>query len=89
MFGLDLPVFWFILIAFLFAGYFLLEGFDFGVGMLLPFVGRDEPRRKAMLGTIGPVWDGNEVWLITAGGALFAAFPEWYASIFSGFYLPL
>ena len=89
MFGLDLPVLWFILIAFLFAGYFLLEGFDFGVGMLLPFVGRDEPRRKAMLGTIGPVWDGNEVWLITAGGALFAAFPEWYASMFSGFYLPL
>ena len=89
MFGLDLPVLWFILIAFLFAGYFLLEGFDFGVGMLLPFIGRDEPRRKAMLGTIGPVWDGNEVWLITAGGALFAAFPEWYASMFSGFYLPL
>ena len=89
MFGLDLPVLWFVLVAFLFAGYFLLEGFDFGVGMLLPFVGRDEPRRKAMLGTIGPVWDGNEVWLITAGGALFAAFPEWYASMFSGFYLPL
>lgn len=89
MFGLDLPVLWFVLVAFLFAGYFMLEGFDFGVGMLLPFVGRDEPRRKAMLGTIGPVWDGNEVWLITAGGALFAAFPEWYASMFSGFYLPL
>lgn len=89
MFGFELPVVWFILVAFLFAGYFLLEGFDFGVGMLLPFIGRDEPRRKAMLGTIGPVWDGNEVWLITAGGALFAAFPEWYASMFSGFYLPL
>lgn len=89
MFGLDLPVVWFVLVAFLFAGYFLLEGFDFGVGMLLPFLGRGEPRRKAMLGTIGPVWDGNEVWLITAGGALFAAFPEWYASMFSGFYLPL
>ncbi|MDO5030686.1 MAG: cytochrome d ubiquinol oxidase subunit II [Corynebacterium sp.] len=89
MFGVELPVLWFVLIAFLFAGYFLLEGFDFGVGMLLPFLGRDEPRRKAMLGTIGPVWDGNEVWLITAGGALFAAFPEWYASMFSGFYLPL
>nr|WP_120491850.1 cytochrome d ubiquinol oxidase subunit II [Corynebacterium lactis] len=89
MFGVDLPIIWFVLVAFLFAGYFLLEGFDFGVGMLLPFVGRDERRRKAMLGTIGPVWDGNEVWLITAGGALFAAFPEWYASMFSGFYLPL
>lgn len=89
MFGLDLPLVWFILIAFLFAGYFLLEGFDFGVGILLPFVGRSEAKRSAMLRTIGPVWDGNEVWLITAGGALFAAFPEWYASMFSGFYLPL
>lgn len=89
MFGLDLPVLWFILVAFLFAGYFLLEGFDFGVGILLPILGRDARRRKAMLSTIGPVWDGNEVWLITAGGALFAAFPEWYATMFSGFYLPL
>ena len=89
MFGLDLPVLWFILVAFLFAGYFLLEGFDFGVGILLPILGRDEARRNAMLRTIGPVWDGNEVWLITAGGALFAAFPEWYATMFSGFYLPL
>ena len=77
MFGIDLPVLWFILVAFLFAGYFLLEGFDFGIGILLPILGRDEARRSAMLRTIGPVWDGNEVWLITAGGALFAAFPEW------------
>ena len=89
MSGIDLPVLWFILIAVLFAGYFLLEGFDFGVGILLPFLGRDEARRSAMIRTIGPVWDGNEVWLITAGGALFAAFPEWYATMFSGFYLPL
>ncbi|MDO4609852.1 cytochrome d ubiquinol oxidase subunit II [Corynebacterium sp.] len=87
--ALDLPVIWFILVAVLFAGYFLLEGFDFGVGMLLPFLGRDERRRAAILKTIGPVWDGNEVWLITAGGALFAAFPVWYATMFSGFYLPL
>ena len=76
MSGIDLPVLWFILIAVLFAGYFLLEGFDFGVGILLPFLGRNEARRSAMIRTIGPVWDGNEVWLITAGGALFAAFPE-------------
>lgn len=89
MFGIDLPVLWFILIAFLFAGYFLLEGFDFGVGILLPFLGRDRATRTAMVKTIGPVWDGNEVWLITAGGALFAAYPEWYATMFSGFYLPL
>lgn len=89
MSGIDLPLLWFIIIAFLFAGYFLLEGFDFGVGILLPVLGRDEARRAALLRTIGPVWDGNEVWLITAGGALFAAFPEWYASMFSGFYLPL
>ena len=66
-----------------------MEGFDFGIGILLPILGRDEARRNAMLRTIGPVWDGNEVWLITAGGALFAAFPEWYATMFSGFYLPL
>ncbi|WP_448852869.1 cytochrome d ubiquinol oxidase subunit II [Corynebacterium sp. 335C] len=87
--SLDLPVIWFVLVAVLFAGYFLLEGFDFGVGMLLPILGRDEARRSAMLKTIGPVWDGNEVWLITAGGALSAAFPAWYATMFSGFYLPL
>ena len=88
---------WFILIAALFLGFFILEGFDFGVGMLMaPFgmVGRAEPRdaeqrRRAALNTIGPVWDGNEVWLITAGGAMFAAFPDWYATVFSALYLPL
>src|SRR5438552_7662810 len=80
---------WFGLIAVLWTGYFLLEGFDFGVGMLLPVLGRDETRRRVLLNTIGPVWDGNEVWLIVAAGAIFAAFPEWYAALFSGFYLPL
>lgn len=86
---------WFIIIAVLFTGYFVLEGFDFGVGMLLPILGSKRKhanadlRRRVVLNTIGPVWDGNEVWLITAGGALFAAFPEWYASLFSGFYLAL
>ncbi|MGC9668964.1 cytochrome d ubiquinol oxidase subunit II [Planosporangium sp. 12N6] len=81
---------WFTLIAVLWTGYFLLEGFDFGVGILLPVLGRgDEARKRVILNTIGPVWDGNEVWLIVAGGATFAAFPEWYASLFSGFYLPL
>jgi len=80
---------WFVLIAVLWSGYFLLEGFDFGVGMLLPFLPRDEGERKQMFSTIGPVWDGNEVWLVTAGGATFAAFPAWYATMFSGFYLAL
>jgi cytochrome d ubiquinol oxidase subunit II len=80
---------WFLLIAVLWVGYFILEGFDFGVGMLLPFVSRDEADRRAVLTTLGPVWDGNEVWLLVAGGATFAAFPEWYATLFSGFYLPL
>jgi cytochrome d ubiquinol oxidase subunit II len=80
---------WFVLIAVLWVGYFVLEGFDFGVGMLLPVLGRDEDRRRVLLHTIGPVWDGNEVWLLVAGGATFAAFPEWYAALFSGFYLPL
>ncbi|MEU6698512.1 cytochrome d ubiquinol oxidase subunit II [Pseudonocardia sp. NPDC046786] len=78
---------WFVLIAVLWTGYLCLEGFDFGVGMLLPAVARDEHDRQVALGTIGPVWDGNEVWLLVAGGATFAAFPEWYASLFSGFYL--
>ncbi|KOX02807.1 cytochrome C oxidase assembly protein [Micromonospora sp. NRRL B-16802] len=73
----------------MFTGYFILEGFDFGVGMLLPVLGRNDRERRVMINTIGPVWDGNEVWLITAGGAMFAAFPEWYATLFSGFYLPL
>ena len=80
---------WFILVAVLWSGYFLLEGFDFGVGMLLPFLPRDEEERGAMLQTIGPVWDGNEVWLVVAGAATFAAFPSWYATMFSGFYLAL
>ncbi len=86
---MGLPQLWFILVAVLWSGYFLLEGFDFGVGMLLPFLPRDEQQRDQMLETIGPVWDGNEVWLVTAGGATFAAFPAWYATMFSGFYLAL
>jgi cytochrome d ubiquinol oxidase subunit II len=86
---MDLETFWFCLIAVLWGGYFLLEGFDFGVGMLLPFLPRDERERGQMFQTIGPVWDGNEVWLVTAGGATFAAFPAWYGTMFSGFYLAL
>jgi cytochrome d ubiquinol oxidase subunit II len=86
---MDLQTFWFIIIGFFWAGYFMLEGFDFGVGMLLPFLPRSEGERRAMFASIGPVWDGNEVWLVVAGGATFAAFPGWYASMFSGFYLAL
>jgi cytochrome bd ubiquinol oxidase subunit II len=86
---MDLNTVWFILIAVLFIGYFFLEGFDFGVGILLPFIGKDDTDRRVVINTIGPFWDGNEVWLITAGGAMFAAFPHWYATLFSGFYLPL
>ncbi|MFC5261082.1 cytochrome d ubiquinol oxidase subunit II [Kribbella qitaiheensis] len=86
---MELTTIWFIVIAALWVGYFVLEGFDFGVGILLRVLGRDEPERRAVITTIGPVWDGNEVWLIVAGGATFAAFPEWYATLFSGFYLPL
>jgi len=108
---MELTTIWFILISILWIGYFVLEGFDFGVGMLFPVLGRDreavmsvgldgeeveaapaqtgETRKRVMLATIGPVWDGNEVWLITAGGATFAAFPHWYATLFSGFYIPL
>jgi cytochrome bd ubiquinol oxidase subunit II len=86
---MELTDIWFLLIALLWTGYFVLEGFDFGVGMLLPVVGRTEKDRRVAINTIGPVWDGNEVWLIVAGGAMFAAFPEWYASLFSGFYLAL
>ncbi|WP_280305246.1 cytochrome d ubiquinol oxidase subunit II [Nocardia neocaledoniensis] len=87
---MNLQEFWFVLIGVLFTGYFVLEGFDFGVGMLMPILGKgSDTRRRVVLNTIGPVWDGNEVWLITAGGAMFAAFPEWYASMFSGFYLAL
>lgn len=84
-----LQVVWFGLIAVLWIGYFVLEGFDYGVGILLPLIGRNEAERRTLLTTLGPVWDGNEVWLLTAGGATFAAFPEWYATLFSGFYLPL
>jgi cytochrome bd ubiquinol oxidase subunit II len=86
---MDLQILWFVLIAFFWSGYFLLEGFDFGVGMLLPFLPRNESDRRVMFETIGPVWDGNEVWLVVAGGATFAAFPAWYASMFSGFYIAL
>jgi cytochrome d ubiquinol oxidase subunit II len=86
---MDLETFWFCLIVVVWAMYFLLEGFDFGVGMLLPFVPRSDEERSHALRTIGPVWDGNEVWLVVAGGATFAAFPEWYATMFSGFYLAL
>ena len=86
---MDLQILWFVLITILWSGYFLLEGFDFGVGMLLPFLPRDDDERSAMFASIGPVWDGNEVWLVTAGGATFAAFPAWYATMFSGFYIAL
>ncbi|GAB3251304.1 cytochrome d ubiquinol oxidase subunit II [Nocardioides dilutus] len=86
---MELTTVWFILIAVLWVGYFCLEGFDFGVGMLLPILGRSDTERRVLINTIGPVWDGNEVWLLVAGGATFAAFPEWYATLFSGFYLPL
>jgi cytochrome d ubiquinol oxidase subunit II len=85
----DLNSLWFLLIAVLWMGYFFLEGFDFGVGILLPFVGRDDLDRRVVVRAVGPHWDGNEVWLLVAGGATFAAFPEWYATLFSGFYLPL
>ena len=86
---MDLNTVWFILVTVLFIGFFLLEGFDYGVGILLPFLGKDDSDRRVIINTIGPFWDGNEVWLITAGGAMFAAFPEWYATMFSGFYLAL
>lgn len=85
---MDLPTFWFCLIGVMWLGYLFLEGFDFGVGMLLPVLGRREEERRVLINTIGPVWDGNEVWLIVAGGATFAAFPDWYASLFSTAYLP-
>jgi cytochrome d ubiquinol oxidase subunit II len=84
-----LQQFWFVTIAVLWLGYFFLEGFDFGVGILMPFLAKDDMDRRVMINTIGPVWDGNEVWLITAGGATFAAFPLWYSTVFSGFYLAL
>lgn len=98
MFALEVPatgapfalqVLWLILIAVLWIGYLVLEGFDYGVAMLIPFLGKTEKEKRVMVNTIGPVWDGNEVWLLTAGGATFAAFPAWYATLFSGAYLPL
>lgn len=84
-----LPTVWFIAIAVLWTGYLFLEGFDLGVGMLMKLFARDNTERRVLLNTIGPVWDGNEVWLLTAAGATFAAFPLWYASLFSALYLPL
>jgi cytochrome bd ubiquinol oxidase subunit II len=86
---MTLEILWFCLLAFFWTGYFVLEGFDFGVGMLLPVLGRSEADRRTMFESIGPLWDGNEVWLVIAGGATFAAFPVWYATMFSGFYLAL
>ncbi|WP_229053705.1 cytochrome d ubiquinol oxidase subunit II [Aeromicrobium sp. Leaf350] len=86
---MELTTVWFVLIAFLWTGYLVLEGFDFGVGILTRVLARDDRERRVLLNTIGPVWDGNEVWLIVAGGATFAAFPEWYATLFSAYYLPL
>lgn len=86
---MDLGNIWFILIAVLFIGFFFLEGFDFGVGTLLVILGKKDVEKRIIINTIGPFWDGNEVWLITAGGAIFAAFPIWYATMFSGFYLAL
>lgn len=91
---MDLALVWFFIIAILWTGYLVLEGFDFGVGMLMSLLPRGdaahrEKERRVLVNSIGPVWDGNEVWLITAVGATFAAFPEWYATLFSGFYLPL
>ena len=95
---MGLQQFWFVVVAVLFLGFFILEGFDFGVGMVMGWLGRRsaaaatgevESHRRAVLNTIGPVWDGNEVWLLTAGGAMFAAFGGWYATMFTAFYLPL
>jgi len=86
---MDLNTIWFILLMFLFTGYFLLEGFDYGVGILLPFLGKDDADRRVIVNTIGPFWDANEVWLVTAGASMFAAFPHWYATLFSGFHIAL
>ena len=86
---MDLAYLWFWIVGFLFVGYFVLDGFDFGVGMSLPFLGKDDISRRQIINTIGPVWDLNETWVIVAGACLFAAFPEWYATLFSGFYLAL
>jgi len=86
---MDLNTIWFALITVLFVGFFFLEGFDYGVGILLPFLGKNDNERRQIINSIGPFWDGNEVWMLTAGGAIFAAFPHWYATLFSGFYLAL
>jgi len=86
---MELTTIWFVLVGVLFTGFFFLEGFDYGVGMLLPFLGKNDVERRIIINSIGPVWDGNEVWMLTAGGALFAAFPHVYATMFSGFYLAL
>ncbi len=86
---MDLNILWFLLLTVLFSGFFFLEGFDYGVGILLPFIAKTDKERRAVINTIGPVWDGNEVWMITAGGAMFAAFPHMYATLFSGFYVAL
>jgi len=86
---MDLNTLWFVLVAVLFTGFFVLEGFDYGVGILLPVVAKTDAERRRVINTIGPVWDGNEVWILTGGGAIFAAFPHWYATLFSGFYLAL
>lgn len=89
MFGLSLGDIWYVLITVLFTGFFVLEGYDYGVGVLARFLGKTDEERRIYLNTIGPFWDANEVWLLTAGGAMFAAFPAWYASMFSGFYIAL
>lgn len=86
---MTLNTLWFVLIGVLFTGFFFLEGYDYGVGILMPFLGRTDRERRVLINAIGPFWDGNEVWMITAGGAMFAAFPNWYATLFSGFYLAL
>lgn len=86
---MDLTLVWFLAVGVFLIGYFVLDGFDFGVGMALPFLGKDNVDRRLIINTIGPVWDLNETWLIVAGACLFAAFPEWYATMFSGFYLAL
>ena len=86
---MDLAILWFGIVGFFFIGYFVLEGFDFGVGMSLPFLAKDDTDKRVMINTIGPVWDLNETWLIVAGASLFAAFPYWYATLFDGFYLAL
>lgn len=85
---MQLSEIWFLLIGLLFVGFIFLEGFDFGVGMSTKFLARNEMEKRVLINTIGPFWDANEVWLITAGGAMFAAFPHWYATLFSGYYIP-